>query len=143
MSIYATQWQIRIEAPPHWCTINRDFKAWVFKDGKKVPYTERWLLVTCQGVPAHIGRKEDGYETDYYVDFLPPVVLNPEDDFHDGLRAVVIILEGYEEKEGQRYVTPLLVMSGWRYRQTSWVDLLGQITKAVEEMLSNSDNSDV
>jgi hypothetical protein len=66
------------------------------------------LLVFGQGVPAHCGPDETC--TDPYADFLPDYASSVE----RGTRAMVIVREG-TAKEGQRYIEPLLVLSGKEY----------------------------
>ena len=97
MSIYATQWVLKFPSLG-------DF------------YFEcEWVNVLGQGVPAHIGTPTPGhgYETgDPYASFLPPAIPVVEDE--DRLRAIVVVREN-EEKIGQEYVHPLLVLSGDEY----------------------------
>jgi hypothetical protein len=44
---------------------------------------------------------------------------------------VVIVQEGRDEKDGQRYVDPLLVMSGEEYTRIPFKALLDRIHKAM------------
>jgi hypothetical protein len=103
VSIYATLWSIQIRDPA------RSFSE------------PHWVEVTAQAVPAHIGSPTPGcgYEAgDPYAAFLPPAVAtdeNGEAPFH---RAVVFVTK--ETKKGtdrhpQRYIDPLLVLSGQEY----------------------------
>jgi hypothetical protein len=92
-----------------------------------------WVEVVGQGVPAHIGTPTPGHEYDAgdpYADFLPPAVAVP--DGYDGtaLRAIVIVRDG-AEKLGQRYIDPLLVLSGEQYAATPFGRLHQQICDAL------------
>jgi hypothetical protein len=101
MSIYATQWQLKFP-----------------EDGFEYPGC-KWILVTAQGVPSHIGSPTpgSGYEQgDPYGDFLPPPVEDAPDTFQ--LRAVVFVTEATKKgttRSGQEYENPLLVMPGDEY----------------------------
>lgn len=64
-----------------------------------------------QGVRGWIGRPEAYPEGDPYGDFLPPSI-----DDSNGIRAVVFVLNG-TSKDGQRYVDPLLTVTGSEYTQ--------------------------
>jgi hypothetical protein len=46
-------------------------------------------------------------------------------------RAVVILAEGRDEKVGQRYADPLLVMSGEEYSRATFVGLMDAIKQAL------------
>lgn len=102
MSIYATLWSIKIQDP-----------ASSFMN-------PRWVEVTAQAVPSHIGSKEPGcgYEDgDPYADFLPPPI-ETVDGYNVHHRAVVFITNKTEkgtERNGQEYVNPLLVLTGQEY----------------------------
>jgi hypothetical protein len=88
--------------------------------------------VVGQGVPAHIGTTSPGYGYDGgdpYGDFLPPPV--PVRDIEDGsLRAMVIVRSG-SVKIGQRYESPLAVMSGSEYVATTFETLVERICDAL------------
>ncbi len=114
MSIYATLWEIKVPAR-HWAD-------------------DEYVGICAQGVPPHIGHPSQYPEGDPYAEFLPPVVqdYDPNDlERHTYYRAVVIIKEGQEAKEGQRYVAPLFTMTGEEYAKTSFQDLIDRIHKAV------------
>src|SRR5919204_5179843 len=100
MSIYATLWEIKVP--------------------RRHPFDSEWVEVWAQAVPAHIGHPSAYPEGDPYADFLPPVVqdYDPETDHAPYDRAVVIVQEGREKKDGQRSVHPLIVMSGEEYSRT-------------------------
>jgi hypothetical protein len=88
--------------------------------------------VYAQAVPAHIGHPSNYPEGDPYSDFLPPVVeCDPETGCGPYHRAVVIVAEGREEKIGQRYLDPLLVMTGEQYTRTPFHELLESIQRAL------------
>jgi hypothetical protein len=99
LSIYATQWILKF---PRYGDVHSGCE---------------WVEVIGQGVPAHVGTPTPAYgyeEGDPYGDFLPPAVAVPEGDEGRALRAIVIVREG-TEKVGQRYLDPLLVLSGEEY----------------------------
>ena len=109
MSIYATLWCLRF--PRH---------------GDTYPDCE-WIEVWGQGVPAHIGTPTPGYgyeDGDPYAEFLPPAVPAREDG--SGLRAVVVVRAG-SRKDVQRYIDPLLVLSGQEYEAMSFDTLYQRI----------------
>ena len=108
MSIYATLWEIRVE---------------------RHEMREDWVTVIAQGVPAHIGHPSHYPQGDPYGDFLPPVV----DLDREALRAVVFVAEGREDKDGQRYVDPLLVLTGQEYAAIRFADLLERLQAAVRK----------
>ena len=113
MSIYATLGSIRIEPSDRDQAEGQD-----------------WPEVYFQGVPGHIGHPRYYSDGDPYGEFLPP----PVDD-EDALRAVVVVLKGQAEKDVQRYVRPLLVLTGEEWRTTPFPQLLERIEKAVHERL--------
>src|SRR5207248_1474817 len=100
MSIYATLWEIMV--PRRHC------------------FDDEWVEVYAQAVPPHIGHPSHYPEGDLYGDFLPPVVqdYDPEtDDWQGPYRAVVILQKGRDEKDVQRYVDPLMVLTGEEYAE--------------------------
>jgi hypothetical protein len=111
MSIYATLWEIKVP--------------------RRHPFDEEWVEVFAQAVPPHIGHPSCYPEGDLYGDFLPPVVLNYDEETERPYRAVVIVQEGRSEKDIQRYVDPLIVMSGEEYARIPFEDLLDRIHKAI------------
>ncbi len=112
MSIYATLWEIRLP--------------------KAHAFDEEWIEVYAQAVPAHIGHPSHYPEGDPYADFLPPVVeCDPKTGRGPYHRAVVILAEGRDEKVGQRYTDPLLVMTGEEYHRAAFQDLLDAIERAL------------
>ena len=92
-----------------------------------------WVEVWAQGVPGHIGTPTPGqsYETgDPFGDFLPPpVVIRPDDDACQW-RAVVFV-RAATPKVGQRYVDPLLVISGEEYKRATFSELHTRICDAL------------
>src|SRR5262245_48658002 len=113
MSIYATLWEIKV--PRRHC------------------FDEDWTEVYAQAVPAHIGHPSDYPNGDPYADFLPPVVqqYNPETGEAPYHRAVVIVQRGRDRKDVQRYVDPLMVLSGEEYAHMPFAELLQRIHEAI------------
>lgn len=119
MSIYATLWTIQLQDPAS-------------------PFTSpRWVKVTAQAVPPHIGSPTPGcgYEGgDPYGDFLPPPVETDEDGQAPYNRAVVFVTDHTEkgtERNGQEYVDPLLVLTGEEYATVPFQVLLGKLEEAI------------
>ena len=115
MSIYATLWSLQF--PRH----GDDHTAC------------EWVEVVAQAVPGHIGTPSPGhgYEGgDPYADFLPPPIALAPDDDGTTLRAVVIVRDG-TPKDGQRYVDPLLVLTGEEYEKSTFDELHGRICDAL------------
>jgi hypothetical protein len=112
MSIYVSGWRIKVNTNSGW---------------------PRWIEIYAQYVPAHIGQPDEGYETDPYSDFLPPIVsdYNPEDTKR--YRAIVIVQEGYEKKEGQKYVDALLTMSYEDYEKISFKDFMIMVIDKIKK----------
>src|SRR5437870_5595757 len=113
MSIYATLWEIQVP--------RRHF------------FDTEWVKIFAQAVPAHIGHPSEYPDGDPFADFLPPIVSDydretGEAPYH---RAVVIMQEGRMRKEGQRYVDPLMTLTGEEYSRISFQELLDRIHKAV------------
>jgi hypothetical protein len=116
MSIYATHWVLKFPST------GDDYSGC------------DWVEVVGQGVPAHIGTPSPGhgYESgDPYSGFLPPAVPVPVDDEGTTLRAMVIVRAGMEEKVGQEYVSPLLVLSGKEYARISFPEMHDRICDAL------------
>lgn len=91
--------------------------------------------VWIQGVPSFIGHPAPGYgyeAGDPYADFLPPPTDAPDPEADDvpRMRAVVFV-DDDEEKDGQRYVNPLLVLTGAEYAAIPFDELLERLTEAV------------
>ena len=107
MSIYATLW--RVQFPRY----GDDHTAC------------EWVEVLAQGVPGHIGTPSPGHgyeDADPFADFLPPPIVLAPDDRGDKLRAVVVVREG-TPKYGQRYIDPLLVLTGEEYETSTFAEL--------------------
>lgn len=112
MSIYATLWQLKFQ--------------------KAHAFDEEWVEVYAQAVPAHIGHPSVYPDGDPYSDFLPPVVeCDPETGTGPYHRAVVIVAEGRDQKDGQRYLDPLLVLTGYQYTVIPFERLLDAIRTAI------------
>jgi hypothetical protein len=112
MSIYATLWE--------------------FKLPKAHRFDTDWVTVYAQAVPAHIGHPSHYPEGDPYGDFLPPVVeCDPETSLGPYYRAVVILVEGHDEKIIQRYSSPLLVLTGEKYAKMPFQELFEAIENAM------------
>jgi hypothetical protein len=92
-----------------------------------------WVEVWAQAVPGHIGTPSPGhgYETgDPFADFLPRPIVLASDDQGDKLRAVVVVCAG-TPKDGQRYVDPLLVLTGEEYERSTFGELHARICDAL------------
>jgi hypothetical protein len=118
MSIYATLWNIQLER--------------VEPDPKHPgDYRECWVEVYAQGVPSHIDYTGPIWE------WLPPPVLEAGDDDLDWSyrRAVVFVEAGTEkgtERNGQEYVSPLLILSGAEYEALSFHELIYRLQDALQ-----------
>ncbi|MBW3542197.1 MAG: hypothetical protein KY476_18155 [Planctomycetes bacterium] len=119
MSIYATLWSIQIRDP-----------AAAFSE-------PRWVEVTAQAVPPHIGSPTPGcgYEGgDPYAAFLPPPVETDDDGCAEFHRAVVFITNETHkgtERSPQEYAAPLLVLSGAEYGQLTFDELHQRLQDAI------------
>ena len=119
MSIYATLWTIQIQDPAS-------------------PFTSpKWVQVTAQAVPAHVGSPTPGcgYENgDPYGDFLPSPIETDEDGQADFHRAVVFVTDETTKgtaRNGQEYVNPLLVLTGEEYAKMPFQALLEKLEEAI------------
>jgi hypothetical protein len=119
MSIYATLWSIQVQDPA-------------------APFTDpRWVTVTAQAVPPHIGSPAPGCGYgggDPYADFLPPPIETDETGSADYNRAVVFVTDETKkgtERSGQEYVNPLLVLTGEEYAKISFEELLHRLEEAI------------
>ncbi len=119
MSIYATLWSIQIQDPA---------------SPSMMP---RWVKVTAQAVPPHIGSPTPGcgYEDgDPYGDFLPPPVETNKDGEAKYNRAVVFVTEATRKgtaQNGQEYINPLLVLTGEAYAKMPFQTLLEKLEDAI------------
>jgi hypothetical protein len=119
MSIYATIWSIQI------------------RDSATSWTSPRWVEVTAQSVPPHIGSPTlgCGYESgDPYADFLPPPVETDESGQAPYDRAVVFVTDETRKgtaRNGQEYLDPLLVLSGEEYAKMPFQVLLDRLQEAV------------
>lgn len=92
-----------------------------------------WVEVWAQGVPGHIGTPTPGhgYEAgDPFADFLPPPIVLEPDDQENKLRAVVFV-RGNTPKNVQRYVDPLLVLTGEEHERATFAELHTRICDAL------------
>lgn len=119
MSIYATLWKLRFP-----------------KEGDEHHGCE-WIEVTAQAVPPHIGSPTPGYgyeKGDPFADFLPPAVRTDADGDAPFYRAVVFVTE-YSLKgtprNGQEYVSPLLVLTGEEYSRITFEELHRRLCDAL------------
>ena len=128
MSIYATLWQIRLPVPEWDVLITNRHGAFRLEGGELVPHETRWVEIVFQGVFGHIGHPSHYPQGDPYAAFLPPVVEDPEK-----LRAVVVVQEGHDEKDGQRYVAPLLTLSGKEYRALAFDAMVRKIYEVIRQ----------
>ena len=110
MSIYAALWNMKFPA-----------------NGHTSMFDEPWVEIWAQAVPCHIGHPKYYPEGDPYADFLPPVVDDPDDGPY---RAVFIIRAG-TEKHIQRYINPLVVLTGVEYDAITWQELWDRIAEAI------------
>jgi hypothetical protein len=119
MSIYATLWKIQIQ------------------DQALPSTTPRWVTVTAQAVPSHIGSPTPGggYEDgDPFEEFLPPPVETNADGEAEYNRAVVFVTDGTRKgtvRSGQEYVDPLFVLTGAEYAKMPFQMLLHKLEEAV------------
>lgn len=135
MSIYATYWSLRFPVTVR-CT-KKDADSRTFWEGgpKGGVYSrERWILVTAQSVPAHIGHPAEYPDGDPYAGLLPPVAEYDPDDWDTAWtpRAVIIVDEDHREKDRQCYTEPLLVLAGAEYEAMTFEALHGRIEDALE-----------
>jgi len=119
MSIYATLWKLKFP-----------------KEGDEHLGCD-WIVVTAQGVPPHIGTPTPGlgYEDgDPYAGFLPPPVKTDPDGDAPFMRAVVFVTEYSikgSERNGQEYVSPLLVLTGEEYAHITFDELHRRLCDAL------------
>ena len=138
MSIYATYWEMRL--PIYVPCPREEAETWQATGEADIhPVKTRWIEIYAQAVPAHIGHPSEYPEGDPYAEFLPPVVDYDPDDWDTVWtpRAVVIVDEEHREKDGQRYVNPLMVLAGAEYETTTFGDLLARIQGALEQRFNH------
>ena len=82
------------------------------------------VRVWIQLIPGHVGHPSYGPD-DYYCTFLPPPPENQDDP-----RAVVFVTDS-TRKDGQRYVHPLLTITGQEWAETPFIDILSELTRIV------------
>jgi hypothetical protein len=119
VSIYATLWSIQVQDPA-------------------APFSKpRWVEVTAQAVPAHVGSPTPGcgYEDgDPYARFLPPALETDEDGDAEFHRAVVFITNETHKgtaRSSQEYADPLIVLSGKDYSTMTFKDLHRRLEEAI------------
>lgn len=130
--------------------------------GPGKPTRERWIEVYFQHVPNHINEEngydwdwlpafvhKDGCKqrrhhswfqvVDTELGICRPCEPDDSDAQHSieyscdcGDRCVLILDEDHEDKDGQRYPDPLLVLSGAEYEAAGFGDLLLRVTNALE-----------
>lgn len=133
MSIYATCWEMRL--PVYVPCEHEEAEAWQPVGRADIgPVKRRWVEVYAQAVPAHIGHPSVYPEGDPYASFLPPIVEYDPDDWDTVWtpRAVIIVDEDHAEKDVQRYVDPLMVLTGAAYEALTFSELLERIGRALE-----------
>jgi len=119
MSIYSTLWKLKFP-----------------KEGDE-HLRCGWLEVTAQGVPPHIGSPTPGvgYEDgDPFADFLPPPVQTDADGNAPFMRAVVFVTEVSikgTERNGQEYISPLLILTGEEYARIPFEELHTRLCDAL------------
>ena len=119
MSIYARLWTVQIQDPASSST------------------SPKWVKVTAQAVPAHVGSPTPGcgYEGgDPYGDFLPPPVETDEDGNAEYHRAVVFVTDKTRKgtaQHAQQYVAPLLVLTGEEYAKMPFQTLREKLEEAI------------
>jgi hypothetical protein len=86
-----------------------------------------WDLILAQGVPDHVGAAAARGDADLYSEFLPAIEFAAA-----GLRAMVVIRAG-APKAGQRYIDPLLVLSGREYEAISFKALHARVCDALRD----------
>lgn len=146
MSIYATGWSLRLPVDVRCAPEEQDATAYgpgADISGPGTPTRERWVEVYFQHVPNHIN-EENGYGWDY----LPPFVHQdgcvrnlhavtfqepPWIDCECGDRCVFVLDDDHEEKIGQQYTEPLLVLSGAEYETAGFEYLMRRLSEALEE----------
>lgn len=139
MSIYGTDWEIQVkifvpDPDGPWEAFGLD------RSGRTpgVRCRERWFEVFCQVVPSWIGpHRGEGYYTGPGFEWLPPPVPwgeaaeNGEPGARQTPRAAVVIDALRAEKEGQRYLEPLVVMTGEDYERTTVAEMVRLIEHAL------------
>jgi hypothetical protein len=119
MSIYATLWKLKFP------TGGDDFHGC------------DWIEVTAQGVPPHVGSPSPGagYERgDPFGAFLPPPVPVDAEGYAPHMRAVVFVTEFTKkgtERSAQEYQSPLLVLTGEEYDETTFAELHERLCSAL------------
>ncbi len=91
------------------------------------------MEVWGQAAPKHIGSPTPGHgyeKGDPYADFLPPAIEVALDDENPPHRAVAIV-RANTPKDGQRYLDPLLVLTGAEYARMSFSEIHGRICDAL------------
>lgn len=96
-------------------------------------YGGPFVEVYIQAVPPYIGHISH-YDNDPYADFLPPVVkdYDPYDTTNYTYRAVFFIQLGREQKEGQRYLDPLFMLTGEEFKRATFIEIMDRVKDTVK-----------
>jgi hypothetical protein len=141
MSIYCTDWEIQVKIfVPDPAGPWEAFSHAHPRGAPGVPCRERWFEVYCQVVPACIGpHRGEGYYSGPGFEWLPPPVPwgeaadNGEPGARQTPRAAFVVDALRAEKEGQRYLDPLVVMTGEEYERTTMPEMVHLIERALAE----------
>lgn len=148
MSIYCTGYSLRLPVDVVCAPEEKTATAYAHGEalsGPGTPVKERWIEVYFQHVPNHIN-EENGYVWDWLPAFVHqdgcerrvhPLTRQdsgtyPYTDCECGDRCVFVLDEDHEEKDGQRYLEPLLVLTGAEYQAANFGDLMCRISTALE-----------
>jgi hypothetical protein len=115
MSIYVNSWRMKVNTNSGW---------------------PRWIEIYAQLVPAAIGQPSEDYETDPYSDFLPPITSDYDPEVEKQktpYRAIVIVQEGFEKKDGQKYVDALLTMSYEDYEKITFNNFMIMVIDKIKK----------
>lgn len=102
---------------------------------------DHFIEIYAQAVPPHIGHPSDYPDGDPYKHFLPPLAQvhldNPNEPWGPPYRAVFICapwtVKGTTRRTGQKYLNPLVMLTGEAYEAITWNDLWGRIEAALLE----------
>jgi hypothetical protein len=148
MSIYATGHILRLPVDVPCRPEEKDADYYAHGDdisGTGRPVRERWIEVVCQHVPNHLN-EENGYDWDWLPAFTHKVgcvrkvhtMVSSKGEPYSwtdcdcGDRCVFVLDEDHEDKDGQRYTEPLLVLSGTEYEAATFDGLLSRISYVLE-----------
>jgi hypothetical protein len=147
MSIYATGWILCLPVDVPCAPEEQDASYYAHGDdisGPGRPTRERWIEVVFQHVPNHLN-EENGYDWDWLPAFTHKAgcvrrvhTLTSQGqnstytDCDCGDRCVVVLDEDHEDKDGQRYINPLLILNARDYETAPFDELLGMVSNALE-----------